>query len=447
MIGIEVPSLPQTFQDAIVVARKLGIPYLWIDSLCIIQGDSKDWQHEAALMHHVYRNAACNLSALGAQSSDEGLFLPRNAQSIRPLTVEVAWKGYPEETYAVVDEKFWTDRVHNAPLNRRGWVFQERLLAPRVLHFGSEQMYWECHEMDACETYPQGLPQVLRQNQQRRFKALYEGSPITSQPENSSIDQVSVHDDYDIWYNLVEQYTKCILTNDEDKLVAVSGIAKVFQFKLKDEYLAGLWRRILLDDLLWHAGPQGNESKGRATSRPQRYRAPSWSWASIDGVISPHGHSPTCENKERTMAIVLAAEVSPLSQDSTGQVIGGTIRLRGILYPRRLEIKNTKFRLATIFDAHENAMTRLEYDVRPTPRNQTRIIYCLPLSFRDDGDNLTVWGLGLEPSGLGQGVYKRFGVFNVSGKDQCKALQEEIGDAEEKRKLYCEDEDGVVVIR
>ena len=446
MNGIECSSLPKIFQDAVVVARKLGAHYLWIDSLCIIQGDSDDWQHEAALMHHVYRNAVCNLSALGAESSHDGLLFPRTAESVQPLTVEVAWKDFPRETYAVIDEEFWTDRVHNAPLNYRGWVFQERLLAPRLLHFGAEQVFWECHEMDACEMYPQGLPQVLRQDHLKRFKALNQGSNITFQAENPSAKQVSIHDDYNIWHNLVKQYTKCNLTMDEDKLVAISGIAKIFQSKLRDEYLAGLWRRILLDELLWMAGPRENESRGRATSRPKKYRAPSWSWASIDGVINPHGHSPAFDNEKGSMATILDAKISLLSQDPTGQVIEGVIRLRGFLYPRRLEIKNTTFRMATMFDIHDNYLTEFVYDVRPTPRTQTRVIYCLPLSFRDDGDDFTMWGLGLEPVGLRQGVYRRFGMFNVNGKDQCKALQEEPEDAEERRKLYCEEEDGVLVI-
>ncbi|KAL9119089.1 MAG: hypothetical protein Q9187_004354 [Circinaria calcarea] len=199
MDGVEVSSLTQTFQDAIIIAKKLGIQYLWIDSLCIIQGDSKDWQHEAALMNHVYMNAVCNLSALGAESSHEGLSLPRNAELIRHQpVVQVAWKDYLNETYAIIDEDFWSDRVHNAPLNHRGWVFQERLLAPRVLHFGSEQVFWKCHEMDACETYPHGLPKALKKDHSIHFKALDLGSPATYQREHSPVDQVSIHDEYDI---------------------------------------------------------------------------------------------------------------------------------------------------------------------------------------------------------------------------------------------------------
>ena len=449
--GIEVMSLPKTFREAILVARNLGIGYLWIDSLCIIQGDPKDWQHEAALMHHVYRNAACNLSALDAESGHEGLFPPRNAESVRPLIVKVAWRDHPKGPYAIVDEEFWTDRVYDAPLNHRGWVFQERLLAPRVLHFGSEQVFWECQEMDACETYPEGLPTILRRTYAERFKALYQGSPVAGGQELSLADQVSDHGYYNIWHRLVTQYTKCALTMDEDKLVAISGIAKIFQSKLGDDYLAGLWRRILLDELLWQAGPRENESRGGTTRRPIEYRAPSWSWASIDGVITPTGHRPDYDYDKETMAVILDARIFPLSQDPTGQVIGGMIRLRGVLYPRTLEIRNKKFRLAEMFDIRSNPIAQLVYDVRPMsrtqlPRTQLRKIYCLPLTFGEDGDDFSIWGLGLEPAGVEQGVYRRFGMFNVNGKDQCKALQEETGNEEERRKLYCEEEDGVLVI-
>ncbi|KAL9117158.1 MAG: hypothetical protein Q9187_006309 [Circinaria calcarea] len=446
MNGVEVSGLPQTFQDAIIITKKLGIQYLWIDSLCIIQGDSKDWQHEAALMDNVYRNAVCNLSALGAESSHEGLFLPRNAELIRQPVVQVAWKDHPNETYAIIHKDFWTDRVDNAPLNHRGWVLQERLLAPRILHFGSEQVFWECHEVDACETYPHGLPKLLRKDHMIRFKALDLGSPATYPREHSPMDQVSVHDEYDIWHNIVKQYTKCALTMDGDKLVAISGIAKIFQSKLQDEYLAGLWRRILLPDLLWCADRVENEEKGRAPRRPNSYRAPSWSWASIDGVIQPFGHSSKFDYEKEAMATILDAKTSPVSEDPTGQVIGGMIRLRGVLYPEGLEIEHTNSRFGSIFDAHDNYITRLNYDVRPNLPTQTRTIYCLPLSFYDAGDDSVIRGLGLEPSGLGQGVYRRFGWFSVRSIEACKALQEETGDVEERRKLYCEEEDGVLVI-
>jgi hypothetical protein len=79
--AIAIKDLPKTFQDAIDVSRKLGINYLWIDSLCIMQdkGDLNDWFREAGLMHKVYSHSYCNLSATGGVDSSDGLYQPRYA--------------------------------------------------------------------------------------------------------------------------------------------------------------------------------------------------------------------------------------------------------------------------------------------------------------------------------------------------------------------------------
>lgn len=89
------------------------------------------------------------------------------------------------------------------------------------------------------------------------------------------------------WHAVLEGYSRCSLTMEKDKLVAISGIAKTFQAKLKDDYIAGLWRRVLVTDMLWKVSSRGNEASGHHARRPKEYRAPSWSWASVDGVIQP----------------------------------------------------------------------------------------------------------------------------------------------------------------
>lgn len=88
MLGIELLQLPQTFQDAVQVTRRLGIRYLWIDALCIIQDDTNktDWLHEAGLMHKVYSHSFLNIAATGALDTSKGLFVHRDAvQELRPV--------------------------------------------------------------------------------------------------------------------------------------------------------------------------------------------------------------------------------------------------------------------------------------------------------------------------------------------------------------------------
>lgn len=161
--GISISTLPKTFQDAIVIARRLAVRYLWIDSLCIIQDDLDlaDWLYEATYMMEMYSNAICNISATGSTSSSQGLFHQRDSGLLHINRLDLCldpalWsEGAPPTTnYIVTDFCFWQNKLAKAPLHQRGWVVQERLLAQRVIHFGQDQLFWECQELSACETYP-----------------------------------------------------------------------------------------------------------------------------------------------------------------------------------------------------------------------------------------------------------------------------------------------------
>ncbi|KAK1952002.1 HET-domain-containing protein, partial [Colletotrichum sublineola] len=136
-----VDELPRNFQDAIAVTQVLGFRYLWIDSLCIVQDLPTDWAAEAGRMAQLYTGATLVLSALEAPSSDVGFL---------HLETERVPRAEVNEEYAV--QKLFTrvyEYLDECPLNKRAWCMQERLLAPRVLHFGRQQMFWEC---DSCFT-------------------------------------------------------------------------------------------------------------------------------------------------------------------------------------------------------------------------------------------------------------------------------------------------------
>lgn len=159
-INIELSTLPKTFQDAIRLTRALGIRYLWIDSLCIIQDRPKDWFSESTRMCDIYTNSYLNISATAARDGSQGLFFPRSEVTARPLCIDVAWTGDDAQPgrYCLVDNDLWVREVDDAPLNQRGWVFQERYLASRNLSFGAKQLFWECSGLRACEAFPGGLP-------------------------------------------------------------------------------------------------------------------------------------------------------------------------------------------------------------------------------------------------------------------------------------------------
>ena len=122
---IDYDKLPLTFKDAITVTRRLGIKHLWIDSLCIIQKQPSmvDWHKEAPTMQSVYGNSFCNIAAVNARSSTEGLFRQRRISGLPPSTVTVKWAGESMRC-KVVREDFWDGELLSEPLYHRAWVFQ-----------------------------------------------------------------------------------------------------------------------------------------------------------------------------------------------------------------------------------------------------------------------------------------------------------------------------------
>lgn len=145
--GFDTRLLPQTLQDAVHVTRMLGLQYLWIDSLCIIQDSADDWQREASQMADIYINAYCTIATTRAEDGDEGFLQPRSQRqcvAVRPS------KGVPYYVCEVIDD-FGHD-VENSTLNQRGWVLQERVLSPRTIYFAKSQVYWECGQGVHCET-------------------------------------------------------------------------------------------------------------------------------------------------------------------------------------------------------------------------------------------------------------------------------------------------------
>ncbi|KAF4925691.1 hypothetical protein CGCVW01_v003441 [Colletotrichum viniferum] len=322
---IQLSDLPKTFREAVEVTRRLGIRYLWIDSLCILQDrdDLSDWLVEAALMHKVYSHSYCNISAAGSQDSSKGLFFKRDSRLSLAADVTICAEGLGiGEDYVdctIIDLEFWSHAVGQCPLNKRGWVLQERLLSPRVLHFGRDQLYWECRDHAAAECYPEGLPETLRNGVPAKFKRLNLAVPSSDADPEEAVDPFAYHR---IWNSIVRSYSDTHLTKASDKLIALSGIAKDFQTKINDTYVVGMWYSTLESSLLWHVSRQ-SQIDGSPSVRPELYRAPTFSWASIDGRINTAGPS-----KENLLIEVFDLHLDHVSQDTTGLVTGGYLDLK-----------------------------------------------------------------------------------------------------------------------
>jgi Heterokaryon incompatibility protein (HET) len=144
---IDFDQLPQTFQDAVTTTRNLGVRYLWIDSLCIIQEDEEDWKAESKLMEDVFSFSYCTIAASTARGSDDGFIKPQSPRKCVRLQDSQGSTFYVCEA---VDD-FRSD-VELGDLNKRGWVFQERALSRRTIYFTKTQVYWECGKGVQCET-------------------------------------------------------------------------------------------------------------------------------------------------------------------------------------------------------------------------------------------------------------------------------------------------------
>jgi hypothetical protein len=196
----------------------------------------EDWEHEAALMSHVYSNSTLNISATAATNGSEGLF--PDPYRYRSPFAKVSVKGKPQW---LINQHFWYDNITLAPLNQRAWVCQERLLSPKNLHFAMEGLFWECNEKSWSDKFALELPPLfanLVTTARKRIDPAKNGALLREHEHLKPDSNLHV---YDTWGSIVSMYSRSLLTKPTDKLVAISGLAlKIFRLYLGDLYLAGL---------------------------------------------------------------------------------------------------------------------------------------------------------------------------------------------------------------
>ena len=413
--GIPVTLLPKNFRDAIEIAAWFGVNHLWIDSLCILQDSPDDWKREAVTMKNVYKNALITIAATGASDSSIGCFSTRDPSLIKGFEIPTSRDGQPSDTMHCLNVDVWADGVIKAPLNQRAWVVQERLLSRRVLHFGAQQVYWECHEVDACEAYPKGFPYTIRNySSLNHFKDISSTRKVTC-----NTDGLRIVTHYEQWQRVIEAYTLSNLTKSTDKLIALSGIAAEMEILYKDEYLAGLWRRYLPEMLMWQVSWENSYRviNSHLASRSPSYRAPSWSWLSVDGPIeggTAHDNPVFIE--------ILDAKVD----HEVDRIKGGYIRLRGVLTEANVDAESDGQGMALVFGGQEeqHAAGYLDDKLERPPSK----IACLPIqpgwySARYD-ETIEVKGLLLHPTGSGDAEYKRIGWFSARGPELCELIEQ-----------------------
>ncbi|CAI6340578.1 unnamed protein product [Periconia digitata] len=435
--------LPNTFKDAFEVLKRLGERYLWIDRFCIQQDSLDDWRVESACMKEVYSNSYLNIAALGSDNDSGGCFYNRHDFSDLCLaTVQVCWKSPHEPvTYRLRS----TDASviaswRGEPLLERAWVLQERFLSPRVLYFGSRQVFWECHSLHASELQPSlSLRKHEPSNLGKTLISLAD-YPETPQSQNNN------NDLFRGWYLLLKEYTKLDLTNANDKLVAVSAIAKRLQNLLElaglnSEYLAGIWKQQLPYSLLWYrvSGP------GLTLSHECLKDTPSWSWAAVDArcvfldsedmrsnstilvssrVTTPHNGVTTVDQFTNTQGIelILSGTKMPARVYRNTYSDGGFLRIRslGDIDPRFLQTKfpPTKVQESVIHTDHPEEH---EYSGGGIVEQD---VWCLPIVYSvytDQEPEIRLYCLVLRPM---EKSYKRIGLAVINIQEKAVLLEE-----------------------
>ncbi|CAK7218900.1 hypothetical protein SBRCBS47491_003662 [Sporothrix bragantina] len=384
-------ELTQTFQDVITLSRRLGIFFVWIDSLCIVQDDTKDWAYEASQMASIYQHAYLTVAATAATNGSVGLFSGCR-QAIHSYKGTTAVTKAPFTVYArpVLDHTPFRrpdingGRGGRLPLLTRGWCFQEQLLCPRVVHFTAEELVWDCFAGTHCECAQNDGYDMKRQ------LGLSIGDMSNERSNERSEDQKNNQERYKrlhgqlskAWSDAIEQYTYRSLTFVEDRLPALSGLAAFYaqlatgnrnaigslgepsstsnssssfssstpSTSVLGKYLAGLWEKDLPFSLLWvskygegqrprqSASSSSSSSTSPSSSDKPISCPPTWSWASVENrIISFQRWSPPTAPGMEARTQVLDTVIFPSTSDPRGIVSGGRLTLRGPVARLRLQ--------------------------------------------------------------------------------------------------------------
>jgi hypothetical protein len=313
--------MPQVFKDAFSVARGIGVRFIWIDALCIVQpvaGNDEDWLEEGYRMGTIYANSLCTIAATCAVDAHQGfLAVAESGFSGAGYRTDAA----PANLDPPNSSQFFSI-VSQSPLNERGWVMQERALSRRVIHFTEQGIFWECcmqkssdrhgdfdagNDHGACR-HKESLLNVSRARQTRHL------CPVE-------------------WFHFIKQYSWAKFTNPHDRLIALSSVARAVEPIIRSDYLAGIWRNDLIRGLQWHCfDPE---------TRPRIANVPTWSWASVSGGIE---FTALAVNMLSTKLVeILDVQIQPdEGNDSYGYLLQGKLKIQGTLVKTILSTESPK---------------------------------------------------------------------------------------------------------
>lgn len=331
--GVSLSELPRTIEEACELCTALDIRYLWVCSLCIMQDSDEDWIEQSSIMGSIYNRSELTISAAASENCACGLFLRRPTAT--QDCVEIKCRSMMTHGTCFI-------RAHTAsgeaqePARTRGWTLQETLLSSRLVSFGTYQISWQCSSSHWKENGKALEPVTYTRD---IFPCPMLADPLHRYPRDKP--DIMYNDSIlsTVWQTLVQIFCSRNLSLQKDKLPAISGIAKWLILCCsttgEEEYLAGLWRSTLPACLLWHDSG-GLPVTDSAPQKPNSYRAPSWSWASLE-TETLQWMSVTGDD---AVAEIMHYKIIYKSNDMFGEVLGGFLEVytqmkTGWLVPNR----------------------------------------------------------------------------------------------------------------
>jgi hypothetical protein len=292
--GLTMGELPKTFRDAVTIALRIGISWLWIDSLCIVQNDTEDWESEAARMAAVYENSFLTIAATSSTNCEGGCDIgSREAvviEGMTPLSFKTRYEGSEPGSGQKIKLKRtktpWRKQSKIPALHTRGWALQEASLSRRILHMADHHMIWQCRQHFDQESVDLRLSGITGDAFRQHGFLLNARIGSIDDPTWRGLrylikEPTALYND--MWWTIVKSYALREFTYRSDRLPALAGMVEHYSRRLQDISLLGLWKDTIAFDLAWSI------LRGEL---PLERSLPTWTWLSSSGVLVPSYHYP-----------------------------------------------------------------------------------------------------------------------------------------------------------
>lgn len=318
----EIPEdkLPQAIKDAVLVTRALSIPYLWIDALCILQDVGSDWADQCTQMDNIYGNAYVTISAAVSENCEEGFIARKDVITVPFHLRDVSVPPVPIAIYFPSYQNTTAEDIAGATWVGRGWTFQERIASTRMLMFGKRNVHFQCR--NGCFSMS-------------KYQLEYPFNMVNRDLLNEG-DVALIYEEWTTEIAMEFSAYGLEFTRGTDILPSIAGLATLFSHRLRDDYLAGLWKKDLHRCLNWdlHRSDRLMRYKDLldGLQHPATYIAPSWSWASRSGLIMFAVYRTVYIMNARSECDVLEAVVQLKGTSASGEVTGGYLDISAKLY-------------------------------------------------------------------------------------------------------------------